>query len=165
MVLTKRTGLLLALVLVVAIAAIGFNAWSARSEFCGSCHDVMGEHYVSWSESSHGGLAECLDCHSEPGWAGYYHSKLDGAKNAMAYYLGIEKTEKAPPPGPASCLRSGCHTRESLVADDSSGASVHAMHQSHSGCVECHGAIGHAGSEAERAPSCASCHGDTSSGN
>ena len=31
---------------VVAIAAFfGLNAYSQRSQFCGSCHSVMGEHY------------------------------------------------------------------------------------------------------------------------
>ncbi|MBD3367716.1 MAG: hypothetical protein GF405_06035 [Candidatus Eisenbacteria bacterium] len=164
MALKRRTGLLILLAIIVVVAAFGFNAWSARSDFCGSCHDVMGEHYVSWAESSHGAVAECLDCHSEPGWAGYYHSKLDGARNAMAYYLGIEKSGKSDPPGPASCLRSGCHTRESLVSEESSGADVHVMHLSRASCVECHGAIGHADAEAERARACTACHADTSSG-
>jgi len=157
----RRTGLWIAAALVVIVGALVLNAWSARSEFCGSCHDVMGEHYASWAESTHGGLAECLDCHSEPGWTGFYHSKLDGARNALAYYLGIEKDQKAQPPGPASCLRSGCHTRGSLVAEDGPGADVHAMHLGGTSCVDCHGAVGHAGSEAERALSCAACHGDT----
>jgi nitrate/TMAO reductase-like tetraheme cytochrome c subunit len=161
MALERRVGLWAALAAVVVLVAIGLNAWSARSEFCGSCHDVMGEHYVSWANSTHGEFAECLDCHSEPGWAGYYHAKVEGARNALSYYFGIEKTEQAPPPGPASCLRSGCHTRETLVSDDSEGAGVHAMHLEHAGCVECHGAVGHADAEAERAPACSACHGDS----
>ncbi len=161
--LRRRTGLWIALALIVVVGAFGLNAWSARSEFCGSCHDVMGEHYESWARSSHGGLADCLDCHSEPGWVGYYHSKLEGARNAMSYYLGIEKSSEAPPPGPASCLRSGCHTRENLLSAETDGGGTHSMHLDRVSCVGCHGAIGHADAEAERALACSACHADTSS--
>ncbi len=146
-------------VAIVALAAFfGFNAYSQRSQFCGSCHEVMGEHYESWQGSTHAEAAECLDCHSEPGWTGYYHSKVEGARNALAFYLGIGKTDKSPPPGPASCLRSGCHVEETLADAPGSGGYAHTTHIESVSCVQCHGDIGHRQHEREDAVSCAQCH-------
>jgi len=148
--------------LIVAVAAFfGLNAYSQRSQFCGSCHEVMGEHYESWQTSTHGETAECLDCHSEPGWTGYYHSKVEGAKNALQFYLGVEKEDKAPPPGPASCLRDGCHIEAELERSEGAGGFAHTQHLASIGCVDCHGDIGHREAELDRAVSCAECHGDS----
>lgn len=150
--------------LIVAIAAFfGLNAYSQRSQFCGSCHAVMGEYYESWQTSTHGENAECLDCHSEPGWTGYYHSKVEGARNALEFYLGIEKEGKAPPPGPASCLRDGCHVADDLKRSEGTGGFAHTQHMESVGCVDCHGDIGHRETERERAVDCATCHGGTAS--
>lgn len=145
--------------LVMAVCAYAvFHMYTARSEFCGSCHDVMGEHYESWSTSSHGSLAECLDCHSDPGWAGYYHSKVEGARNALSYYFGIRRESAGPQPGPAACLRPGCHTAEELETE-SIGGTAHGTHISLLSCVECHGDIGHRPSEGQEAVDCSACHG------
>ncbi|MCD4690719.1 NapC/NirT family cytochrome c [bacterium] len=147
---------------VVGIAAFfGLNAYSQRSQFCGSCHSVMGEHYDSWQSSTHGETAECLDCHSEPGWTGYYHSKVEGVRNALQFYLGIEKPGKAPAPGPAACLRPGCHEETLLEESPEQGGFAHSGHLERVACVECHGDIGHGEAERERAVSCAECHGDS----
>ena len=42
----------IAVVVVVVAAALGLNAYTTRSEFCGSCHNAMGEYYSTWSGSS-----------------------------------------------------------------------------------------------------------------
>lgn len=152
-----------ALVIVAIAAFFGLNAYSQRSQFCGSCHAVMGEYYESWKTSTHGETAECLDCHSEPGWTGYYHSKVEGVKNALQFYLGVEKSEKAPPPGPAACLRPGCHTEDVLAEAPGRGGFAHSGHMATVACVECHGDVGHRDVERERAVSCAECHGGETS--
>jgi len=145
---------------VVAVAVVvGLSAYTGRSQFCGSCHDAMGEHYRSWTESSHGDLAECLDCHSEPGWIGYYHGKLEGVQNALSYWFDVRKGSKAPPPGPAACLRAGCHVEEDLTAPGAPGASAHAVHATDIACVRCHGDIGHRQAELDVAVDCTICHG------
>ncbi len=149
----------IALVIVAIAAFFGLNAYSQRSQFCGSCHAVMGEYYESWQTSTHGETAECLDCHSEPGWTGYYHSKVEGARNALQFYLNIEKGEKASPPGPAACLREGCHVVAELERSPGQAGFAHSGHIGSVSCVECHGDVGHRGAERERAVSCAACHG------
>ena len=154
---TPGRWVLLAVAAVVVLAAA--SAYTSRSDFCGSCHDTMGEHYRSWSASSHGDAAECLDCHTEPGWVGYYHGKLEGVRNALSQWFGVEKADKAPPPGPASCMRDGCHTRESLTGEGAPGAPAHTVHVERVACVRCHGDIGHRPSELERAAECVACHG------
>lgn len=153
---TPRRWLVLLAGVVIAYAV--FHMYTARSEFCGSCHDVMGEHYESWSSSSHGSLAECLDCHSEPGWTGYYHAKVEGARNALSYYFGVSKN-KAEPPGRAACLRPGCHSDAELTGVENTGAAAHGGHLTRVGCVRCHGEVGHRARELAEAVDCAACHG------
>jgi len=149
----------IALLIAGGLVVVALSTYTGRSEFCGSCHDAMGEHYRSWAESSHGDLAECLDCHSEPGWVGYYHGKLEGVQNALSYWFHVRKRTKASPPGPAACLRRGCHDEGGLTGAASEGASTHAIHAERMACVRCHGDIGHRPSELETAIDCTICHG------
>lgn len=142
----------------VAAAALLVNFLTARSQFCGSCHSVMGEHHASWSASTHSS-AKCLDCHSDPGWEGYYHSKVDGVRNALEYFLGIEKRGRSAPPGPASCQRPGCHSGADLKAGGGEGAATHARHLGGVACVECHGDVGHrVVAERRTVVACDECH-------
>ena len=144
--------------LVVAAAGVALSAYTSRSEYCGSCHEVMGRYYGSWKASRHGNAADCLDCHSDPGWVGYYHGKLEGVKNALSYYLGVKKAERSPPPGPAACLRSGCHTEGELPRVGSSGPFQHGTHLGTFSCIECHPGVGHEPAETERPRACSECH-------
>jgi nitrate/TMAO reductase-like tetraheme cytochrome c subunit len=146
------------ILLCAGAAAFALNRYSARSEFCGSCHSVMGAHYVSWSSSTHSSV-KCLDCHSDPGWVGYYHSKLDGVRNALQFYLGIDRGPSCPPPGPAACQRPGCHSTQDLVAGGGAGATAHARHLASVACVDCHGDVGHrVVSEQRTVKACDACH-------
>jgi nitrate/TMAO reductase-like tetraheme cytochrome c subunit len=144
-----------------AVAAAGIVALcfvSARSEFCGSCHSAMGKHYASFRASTHAEAAECLDCHSDPGWVGYYHSKLDGVRNVLAYFLHVGKGQESPPPGPAACQRPGCHADDDLAAGGPA-APTHALHAQSVACVDCHGDVGHRRvSEQPMVRTCDSCH-------
>ena len=153
----SRRGLVL-IALCVAAAALFLNSWTARSQFCGSCHSAMGSRYTSWSSSSHSSVA-CLDCHSDPGWIGYYHSKVDGVKNALEYFLGVDTGRRSPPPGPAACLRPGCHSGPDLTAGEGAGAAAHSRHLGSVACVECHGDVGHRNvAERRTVKLCDACH-------
>lgn len=141
-----------------AAVALLVNFLTARSQFCGSCHSVMGAHYASWSASSHS-TVKCLDCHSDPGWVGYYHSKVDGVRNALDYFLGIEKDTRSGAPGPAACLRPGCHTDGDLCAAGGAGADAHGRHLESVACVDCHGDVGHRNvAERRTVKACDACH-------
>jgi nitrate/TMAO reductase-like tetraheme cytochrome c subunit len=137
----SRRAWVLASVATVA-AALLVNFVTARSQFCGSCHSVMGEPYASWSRSSHSSV-KCLDCHSDPGWVGYYHSKVEGVRNALKYFLGVDKGRRSAPPGPAACRRPGCHSDAGLLSGGGEGAAAHGRHLGSVACVECHGDVGH----------------------
>lgn len=146
------------LLLCAGAGVFGLNRLSARSQFCGSCHSAMGEHYASWTSSSHSTVA-CLDCHSDPGWVGYYHSKIDGVRNALQYFLGIEKGEHSDQPGPAACQRPGCHSDRSLAGGDGAGSAAHARHLGPVACVDCHGDVGHRlVSDRRTVKACDECH-------
>jgi nitrate/TMAO reductase-like tetraheme cytochrome c subunit len=159
MALRMTTGRWVAAAAVVVVAALALNAYTARSSFCGSCHSVMGKYVASNRLSSHpADVAACLDCHAAPGWVGYYHSKLEGVGNALQYYFGVQKRETAPPPGPASCLREGCHTAEELAAQTSMAPFAHATHLRSLECIDCHPGVGHEPVETERPRACEDCH-------
>jgi len=148
----------LAIALVALVGALSAHMLTARSEFCGSCHSAMGEHVASHGGSTHAEVAECLDCHSDPGWVGYYHSKLDGVRNALAYFFGVPKGQESPPPGPAACERPGCHEDAGLRAGGA-GAVAHERHLGAVACVECHGDVGHRSVRERRMlRECDACH-------
>ena len=144
--------------LVVVAGGLALNLWSARSEFCGSCHTAMGSYYASWTASSHSSV-KCLDCHSDPGWVGYYHSKADGVRNALEYFLGIHKGRRSEPPGRAACQRPGCHSDADLTAVGLAGAETHARHRGSVACASCHGDVGHRDvAERRTVVPCSECH-------
>jgi len=160
---SRRLGWIIAAIVVVAAVA-GLNAYSECPRFCGSCHGVMGPYQRSWRESRHAEVAECLDCHSDPGWMGYYHCKVEGVRNAMSYFLGVEKEGPAAPPGRAACTRPGCHEPAALLDEAAPGSDTHARHLERVACGECHGAVGHGSADAEIARGCADCHGGVGAG-
>ncbi len=160
MALRMTGGRWLVVVVAAVIAVVILNAYTTRSEFCGRCHSVMGEYYESWRSSTHAEPAGCLDCHSDPGLAGFWGSKVEGARNALSYYFGVRKSRKSPPPGRAACLREGCHTESELVARTSSSPFAHASHLSGLGCLDCHPGVGHEPVGTEGPRDCGDWHGE-----
>lgn len=154
----KRRLWIIAGIIVVAALA-GLNAYSECPRFCGSCHGVMGPYYRSWRASSHSEIADCLDCHSDPGWVGYYHCKVEGVRNVMSHFFGVEKDGEAEPPGRAACTRPGCHESDVLTTEDAPGRDTHARHLGTVACGDCHGAVGHGPEEEAVVRDCADCHG------
>lgn len=59
--------------LCLVVSAAGLEI-SQSSNFCGSCHS-MKQVYASWKVSTHKQM-RCVDCHIEPGLAGFLEAKL-----------------------------------------------------------------------------------------
>lgn len=153
-----RRGVWLILVLVVLAGVVVLGAYSSSPRFCASCHGAMGEHFDSWSGSSHAEVAGCVDCHIHPGWVGYIEGKFRGLRNAVGYWSGGGWQGGTPPPGRADCLRAGCHTEERLAATPGGPGVVHRQHVERLDCTDCHEDVGHVPAEESIARDCTDCH-------
>ena len=72
----------------VLLAAAGAFQWAeAQPAFCNVCHE-MGFHYSSWQNSTHAGLANCLDCHATPGVGGFIDEKIRGLRELFVHFTG-----------------------------------------------------------------------------
>jgi cytochrome c nitrite reductase small subunit len=107
---------------------------------CANCH-IMSEQYSGWLASSHRAVAVCNDCHTPPGLAAKYQTKmLNGWSHSVAFTTGrfhepiqinarnLGVTEQA--------CRS-CHQEivEAITHGQAEGPPV--------GCVRCHSTVGH----------------------
>jgi len=98
--------LLISLLLLFLLSGGGL-VYTNRSAFCSSCHTMKGS-YATWKMSSHKEV-RCVDCHIEPGIAGFMEAKLiRGGNDLIVQILN--------PPDPATiksqvssmvCIR--CH--------------------------------------------------------
>jgi cytochrome c nitrite reductase small subunit len=105
---------------------------------CANCH-VMADYYRKWQRSSHRAVAVCNDCHTPAGavrkylvkatngfWHSYYFT-------TGAYPDNIQITPRNRTVAERACLK--CH--EALTRTMAPG------HETATGCVKCHGKIGH----------------------
>lgn len=147
--------------LVVGVGTWGVVAYTARPQFCASCH-VMQTRHVSWQRSAHVNAATCIQCHAEPGPWGEVKAHLDGARYLYVMLTG----EKSGPilrgeVEAASCL--ACHPRERL-ADRSRNHEI--RHDTHLArgldCMACHAGLVHGSLRGESVrpamEGCAECH-------
>jgi len=93
----------------------GFFAISEQTGFCNSCH-IMNPYYASWQQSKHSEV-NCLECHVQPGLAGLAKAKLNGLAQAVDYFLDRAGPKPNALVEDVSCLRDGCHTKESLLSE------------------------------------------------
>lgn len=103
------------LIIIILASSGGLITVTEQTWFCNSCH-IMNPYYASWQASEHSEV-NCLECHIEPGFAGFVRAKLNGLAQAVDYSLGRNSTKPNALVGDASCLRNGCHTTESLSAE------------------------------------------------
>jgi cytochrome c nitrite reductase small subunit len=106
---------------------------------CANCH-VMRDYYSAWQKSSHRSVAVCNDCHTPAGFIPKYFTK---AKNGFwhSYYFttgsypdNIQITPGNREIADVACQK--CHaTFTQLMAPGPHGQPT--------GCVRCHGAVGH----------------------
>jgi len=105
---------------------------------CANCH-VMNDYYTQWQRSSHRSVAVCNDCHTPKGFIPKYVTKArNGFWHSFYFTTGnfpdnIQITPANHKVAEASCQK--CHA--ALTETLSPG------HGEPTGCVKCHGKIGH----------------------
>lgn len=105
---------------------------------CANCH-VMNDYYTQWQRSSHRSVAVCNDCHTPKGLIPKYVTKArNGFWHSFYFTTGnfpdnIQITAANHKVTEASCQK--CHA--ALTETLSPG------HGEPTGCVKCHGKIGH----------------------
>lgn len=85
---------------------------TSTSKFCNSCH-IMEPYYTSWKNGSHKNV-ECVECHIPPGATSYAAAKLNGLGQVVDDVLHRTSNKPSASVSALSCLRSGCHTTETL---------------------------------------------------
>jgi hypothetical protein len=108
-----------AAVALFAVIGGGVGIWHGQPSFCATlCHDTMGRYYESYMESdflvhahADAGVV-CLDCH-EPTIA----QQLEEAQIQISgeYRLPLKKMDVED----EFCMREGCHSRETVIANTS----------------------------------------------
>ncbi len=108
----KRAGiLLLGLVILGGGGMAGAEYYTARPQFCGTCH-VMGTYYESWNRDPHSREANawCVDCHYAPGEQHTVKAKFKGLSQVASYFSGRYGTARPRAHvSDASCLTAPCH--------------------------------------------------------
>lgn len=101
----------LGMALLGGIALGGAEYYTARPEFCRSCH-VMEPYFLSWSRDVHGAKlhVRCVDCHYAPGERHTFEAKFKGLSQAASYFSGRYGASRPRAHfNEASCLTSSCH--------------------------------------------------------
>ncbi len=123
--LSSRRGLFTLFILVAALGAtstIGTVVavqWTETADFCGRCH-TMGPELKAYEMSPHREVA-CVQCHTEPGIAGWVKAKINGTKQLVQVLTGtFPRPIPAPdhallPPTSVTCLK--CHDIGPLIAN------------------------------------------------
>jgi len=154
--------ILACLVVFLLSSAAWAAAYTSRSEFCATCHE-MDPMYQSWQTSSHKNVA-CEDCHAEPGVKGTVKTKAKGLKEL---YLHVTSSKIQPKASEKDINCYNCHQdKVKLNADKALAAKdPHTVKHFDNGmaCVTCHSGIVHNTKLNNAAPSrdiCARCHLD-----
>lgn len=87
-------------------------SYSMSSGFCHQCH-FMDPYCESWKRSSHRDV-ECVKCHFEPGFGNELHGKWVAVKQLASAVTGAYSSMPYAEVSDATCMRSGCHTKEEL---------------------------------------------------
>ena len=147
-------------VALLIVGGAGFQWVNNQPWFCNSCHE-MNFHYHSWQTSTHGALARCLDCHTEPGVRGFIEEKVRGAEQLAAHVTGnyavpikiIVRVKND------QCL--ACHPEAPALPDQT----IQVRHDVHVDkkvlCADCHSRLVHAQPDQARVmqrDQCDSCH-------
>lgn len=108
----RRLGRALAVtVVVVVVALVTAEYYTARPDFCGSCH-IMEPYYQSWTRDVHGSKLSvaCVECHYAPGEQHTIRAKFRGLAQAAGYFSGRSGSGRLRTHvSDASCLTSECH--------------------------------------------------------
>jgi len=122
--LRSRRGLFVLFVLVaglgsvLTIGSVVAIQWTETAAFCGQCHTMEPE-LKAYALSPHREVA-CVECHTEPGVAGWVKAKVNGTRQLVQILTGTFSTPIPPPdhsllpPTSLTCLK--CHDTAPLVA-------------------------------------------------
>lgn len=154
--------------IIFAGLSYGMVEYSRRSSFCRDCHE-MGSAHDTWMASKHGPLLSDIDncyvCHAKEGFFGYVASKFAGVKS-LYFHITNKYDEIGGRKKPVFCIKSGCHTLESI--DKNLKINVnHIFHLDRGNkCVDCHNRIAHGWDpDSRNTPSmdkfCFKCHDNT----
>lgn len=122
--LRSRRGLFVLFMLVaglgsaLTIGSVVAIQWTETAAFCGQCHTMEPE-LKAYEMSPHREVA-CVECHTEPGVAGWIKAKVNGTRQLVQILTGTFSTPIPPPdhsllpPTSVTCLK--CHDVAPLVA-------------------------------------------------
>lgn len=105
----KRTIIISAIILVVAV--FGFSKtlhYTSSSGFCSNCH-VMEAPIKAWAESSHKDV-ECMSCHTKGTLGSYLKAKIGGVGHVYAVATNAPKHFRNPDVSNEACLN--CHAKD-----------------------------------------------------
>lgn len=108
-----RTWLIISPIIFVIFSFASIEVTSTSS-FCNSCH-IMEPYYTSWKSSTHKDV-QCVECHIPPGTTSYIAAKLNGLGQVVDDVLHRTSNKPSASVSALSCLRSGCHSTETLVS-------------------------------------------------
>lgn len=100
-----------ALMLVVSVLTVEATS---QSWFCNTCH-IMGPFYDSWKTSAHDDV-KCVKCHISPGVENFFAAKLNGLGQVVDDALNRTSTKPSASVSQMACLRSGCHSMETITS-------------------------------------------------
>jgi len=135
-----------AVLFILVVTAGGMAVYSKQSSFCGSCK-IMQTRYVAWERSTHArsvhAMADCIECHSEPGIIGEFRAHLNGARYVAERLTG---THAGPLLGAKVYTRAceQCHKVSDIVVKNPGHHVNHAAHLEHNvQCFQCHVNLAH----------------------
>jgi len=120
---------ILLLAVLVSFFAAGAIVITGQPGFCNSCH-IMNPYYDSWQNSGHSNV-NCLDCHLQPGFAGYAKGKINGLAQAVDCIVGRVGTKPNASVKDVSCMRSECHSVEEIASKNIDYNGVRFAHDNH----------------------------------
>ena len=146
------------LIIVFGLAGVGAFAFTNRTDFCSSCHEMQPE-YRTFQASAHSKI-DCVDCHIEPGPINLIKDKVAAM---VMVYKHFTKSYDSPIVYPVAkkgkIKNEQCFVCHSENRQDTIPANIIFSHDKHLAkgvnCVDCHSGVAH-GKIAERGVSKAS---------
>ena len=150
--------LLSGVILVFGIVAAGGLAYTMRSEFCSSCHEMNPE-YKTWQASAHSNIG-CVDCHIEPGPINLMKDKIGAMVQVYKHVtVSYDSPIEYPVEHKGMIKNEQCKKCHSTNRQYSPSGDIIVPHDRHIAkgikCVQCHAGVAH-GLVAERGASMAS---------